>query len=99
MSMQRPPAISIVMPFRDAAATLSECLESIKGQTFADFELLAIDDGSADDSAAVVQQLAQHDGRVRLLRPGRVGLVAALNLGIAQAHAPLIARMDADDLM
>jgi glycosyltransferase involved in cell wall biosynthesis len=97
--MQRPPAISIVLPFRDAAATLPKCLESIQRQTFADFELLAIDDGSADGSAAIVEQLARQDGRVRLLRPGRVGLVAALNLGVAQARAALIARMDADDLM
>lgn len=97
--MQRPPAISIVMPFRDAAATLPDCLESIQRQMFADFELLAIDDGSTDDSAAIVQQLARQDARVRLLRPGRVGLVAALNQGCAAARAPLIARMDADDLM
>src|SRR5258706_995906 len=97
--MQRPPAISIVMPFRDAAATLPDCLISIQRLTFADFELLAIDDGSDDSSAAIVQRAAQHDGRVRLLQPGRVGLVAALNLGVAQARAALIARMDADDLM
>jgi glycosyltransferase involved in cell wall biosynthesis len=97
--MQHPPAISIVLPFRDAAATLPECLESIRCQTFADFELLAIDDGSADGSAALVQHSAQQDDRVRLLQPGRVGLVAALNVGLAQARAALIARMDADDLM
>ena len=57
------------------------------------------DDGSADGSAAIVEQSARQDGRVRLLRPGCVGLVAALNLGVAQARAALIARMDADDLM
>lgn len=97
--MQRPPAISIVVPFRDAAATLPDCLDSIQRQTLGDFELLAIDDGSADDSAALVGRAAQQDARVRLLLPGRVGLVAALNLGVAQARAALIARMDADDLM
>jgi cellulose synthase/poly-beta-1,6-N-acetylglucosamine synthase-like glycosyltransferase len=94
-----PPAISIVMPFRDAAATLPACLASIARQRRGDYELLAIDDGSADESAALVARAARADARVQLLQPGRVGLVAALNLGLAQARAPLLARMDADDLM
>jgi glycosyltransferase involved in cell wall biosynthesis len=93
------PAISIVLPFRDAAATLPDCLDSIQRQTLADFELLAIDDGSADGSAAIVGERADGDRRVRLLAQERAGLVAALNLGVAAARAPLIARMDADDLM
>ncbi|HEU4557669.1 MAG TPA: glycosyltransferase, partial [Longimicrobium sp.] len=93
------PAVSIVLPFRNEAAYLPECLESIRVQTLASWELLAIDDGSDDGSAAIVHSFASEDGRVRLLQPGRVGLVAALNLGIAQARAPLVARMDADDLM
>jgi glycosyltransferase involved in cell wall biosynthesis len=93
------PAISIIMPFHNAAATLPACLASISRQTLGDFELLAIDDGSADESAALVRALAARDARVDLLAPGRVGLVAALNLGVAQARAPLLARMDADDLM
>lgn len=93
------PAVSIVLPFRNEAAYLPECLASIRAQTLDAWELLAIDDGSADDSAAIVQAFAGEDGRVRLLQPGRVGLVAALNLGIAEARAPLLARMDADDVM
>ncbi|HET7462693.1 MAG TPA: glycosyltransferase [Longimicrobium sp.] len=93
------PVVSIVLPFRDEAAYLPECLASIRAQTLAGWELLAIDDGSGDHSAAIVQSFAAGDGRVRLLRPGRVGLVAALNLGVAEARAPLLARMDADDVM
>jgi glycosyltransferase involved in cell wall biosynthesis len=95
----KSPAISIVLPFRDAAATLPECLASIARQSFERFELLAIDDGSTDESTAIVEAAARHNPRIRLIRPGRVGLVAALNLGLAEARAPLIARMDADDLM
>jgi glycosyltransferase involved in cell wall biosynthesis len=91
--------ISIVLPFRDAGATLPACLASIVRQRGVAFELVAVDDGSADDSAAVVARLARDDRRVRLLSPGRVGLVAALNLGAAEARGPLLARMDADDLM
>lgn len=94
-----PPAISIIMPLRNAADTLANCLASIQRQTFGDYELLAIDDGSEDHSAAIVGVAARADARLRLIQPGRVGLVAALNLGIAQARAPLLARMDADDLM
>jgi len=93
------PAVSIVLPFRDEAAYLPECLASIRAQTLDAWELLAIDDGSDDDSAAIVRSWAADGGRVRLLQPGRVGLVAALNLGIAEARAPLLARMDADDAM
>jgi glycosyltransferase involved in cell wall biosynthesis len=87
------------MPFRNAAGTLPECLESILRQTLRRFELLAIDDGSEDDSQAMVERLAQADPRVRLLQPGSVGLVGALNLGVERSRAPLVARMDADDVM
>lgn len=87
------------MPFRDATATLPACLASILRQRGVAFELVAVDDGSSDDSAAIVAQLARADARVRLLSPGRVGLVAALNLGVVEARTPLLARMDADDLM
>lgn len=94
-----PPAISIVMPCHNAADTLPECLTSIQQQQFGDYELLAIDDGSTDRSAALLETAAHHDTRIRLISPGRVGLVAALNIGIQVARALLIARMDADDLM
>ncbi|HMQ33015.1 MAG TPA: glycosyltransferase, partial [Chloroflexaceae bacterium] len=93
------PAISVIMPVRDAAATLAACLASALRQRMGDFELLAVDDGSADGSPALLESAARADPRVRVLRPGRVGLVAALNLGLAEARAPLVARMDADDLM
>lgn len=94
-----PPAISVVLPFRDAAATLPACLASLARQTWGDYELLAVDDGSADEGPALVAGAARADPRVRPLSPGRAGLVAALNLGLAEARAPLVARMDADDLM
>lgn len=58
-----------------------------------------MDDGSCDGSAALVRAYAVADPRIRLVEPGRVGLVAALNRGIAEARAPLVARMDADDVM
>jgi glycosyltransferase involved in cell wall biosynthesis len=94
-----PPAVSVVMPFRNAVATLPACLDSVRRQSLADFELIAIDDGSEDESATLVAACARRDRRIRLLRPGRLGLVGALNLGIDEAAAALIGRMDADDLM
>lgn len=86
--------ISIVLPFRNAAATLPECIASIAAQTHRDFELVAVDDGSVDESAALLMAAG-----ARVLQPGRVGLVAALNCGIASARGESIARMDADDVM
>jgi len=91
------PDISVVLPFRDAAATLLEALESLRQQTHADFECLLVDDGSIDESPAIAADCAVRDRRFRVLRGGQ-GLVEALNLGIAAARSPFIARMDADDL-
>lgn len=92
-------AVSVLLPFHNAEATLAECLASIRAQELAAYEVLAVDDGSRDGSPALVRDHARRDPRIRVLRPGRVGLVAALNLGLAQARAPLVARMDADDRM
>jgi glycosyltransferase involved in cell wall biosynthesis len=86
------------MPCRDAAATVAEAVRSIRAQTRCDWELLVVDDGSRDDTRDVVLAAADGDARIRLLTRGREGLVAALNHGIAQARAPWIARMDADDV-
>jgi glycosyltransferase involved in cell wall biosynthesis len=91
------PRVSVVLPFRNAATTLAAALDSIAAQTFSDWEGLLIDDGSADDSAAIARSRAAADSRWRLLSAGG-GIVDALNRGIAAARAPLIARMDADDI-
>jgi glycosyltransferase involved in cell wall biosynthesis len=93
------PDISILLPFYNAAATLEHCLDSILGQTLENFELLAVNDGSSDASEACVRAKMAGDCRLRLLNPGRVGLVAALNIGLDAARSQLIARMDADDIM
>ena len=84
--------ISIVMPFRNAAATLPECIASIHAQTYRDFEVVAIDDRSTDDSA----ELCRRAG-FRVIEAH--GLVNALNAGMDAARGEFIARMDADDVM
>ena len=94
----RQPAVSVLLPCRDCAATLPAALDSLFAQTLADFEILAVDDGSMDDTPAVLAARAGADARLRILSRPREGLVAALNAGLAAARAPLIARMDADDL-
>ncbi|NIR28216.1 MAG: glycosyltransferase [Gammaproteobacteria bacterium] len=93
------PSVSIVMPFRDAADTLDECLESIAAQSLSSWELVAVDDGSRDGAREALGRRALEDPRIRILpNPGR-GLVAALNAGLRAARAELVARMDADDRM
>jgi len=91
--------VSILLPYRNAESTLEECLDSIRGQTLVDYELLAIDDHSTDDSLALLTRYAATDPRIKLLHNPGQGLVDALNHGLYQASTPLIARMDADDRM
>jgi glycosyltransferase involved in cell wall biosynthesis len=99
MRVSFEPTVSLVLPVRDTAGTLPACIATIRRQTFDAYEVLAIDDGSRDDSAALLRAWAAADRRVRVLETGGAGLVAALNLGLAQARGRLIARMDADDVM
>ena len=93
----RLPRISVLLPVRDAASTLPACLESLRAQTFADFEVIAVDDGSRDASAAVLARAAAGDRRLRV-SSGPGGLVAALNAAAEAATGELLARMDADDV-
>jgi len=91
------PVVSVVVPVHNADSTLSSALESILSQTRRDFELIAIDDGSTDGTARLLADFARRDSRVRLLQPGRVGLVGALNEGLSAARGQYVARFDADD--
>lgn len=93
------PRISILLPVRNGAATLPEALDSIRSQTFTDYEVVAVNDASDDATAAVLQQYRSRDPRLRLLHNPEPGLVNALNHGLGQARGELIARMDADDRM
>lgn len=92
------PAISVVMPVYNGAAYLAEAVESILRQTFADFELLAVDGNSTDASPAILSDFVARDERVRVVSQRGRGLIAALNQGIAAARGEFIARMDADDV-
>jgi len=91
--------VSVLVPACNAAETVTACLNSVRRQTLTDWECVVVDDGSSDDTAALVRDFAARDARIRLVLTPRRGLVPALNEGLAYCQAPLIARMDADDVM
>ena len=91
--------ISILLPYRDAAATLEAALRSIERQTFRDWSCILVDDGSTDDGAQIVESFCRRDPRFQSIRTEPRGLVAALQEGTDRCCGSLVARMDADDLM
>lgn len=93
----RQPTVSVIMPVYNAERFLHSAIQSILGQSFADFELLVLDDGSTDSSAAIIASF--DDPRIMVHRaPANRGLVYQLNLGIEKARGKYLARMDADDI-
>jgi glycosyltransferase involved in cell wall biosynthesis len=92
------PTVSVVMPVYNGRRYLTEAVQSILGQTFADFELIVVDDGSTDGSAEMAEAFARRDGRMRTLRADHGGVGRARNLGLAEARGEFIAPMDADDV-
>lgn len=83
------PRVSIVLPTFNRAAMLPAAIESVLAQTFDDFELIVVDDGSTDATAAVAERYAARDRRVRVIRKPNGGLPAALNTGFAAARGAL----------
>jgi glycosyltransferase involved in cell wall biosynthesis len=93
------PGLSVVMPVRNAAPYVDASIESILGQTFTDFELVVLDDGSTDGSGKLIHAWAGRDPRIRLVSVSRrLGLVGSANRVVREARAPVCARMDADDI-
>lgn len=86
------------MPFHDAEPFIGDAVRSIRFQSYENWELIAVDDGSSDASAAVVRELSARDARVRLVGVPRGGGARARNAGVALAAGHLIAQMDADDV-
>lgn len=92
------PRLSIVMSVYNNADSLSRSLGSLLDQTFTDFELIVINDGSTDRSATMLDELAARDARLRLIHQANAGLTRALITGCALARGVYIARHDADDV-
>jgi glycosyltransferase involved in cell wall biosynthesis len=92
------PRISVLMPVRNEERYLRAALDSLSRQTFTQWELVAVDDGSSDATPAILAAAARDDSRIRVIRLDGEGLVAALNAGLPLCNAPLLARMDGDDV-
>ena len=92
------PLISVIIPAYNAASLIERTLRSVLAQTYQNLEVLVVDDGSTDQTSAVVAAIAHQDPRVKLLHQANAGVAAARNLAIAQAQGEFIAPMDADDL-
>jgi len=97
-AITKKPLVSVIMPVFNAEKYLSESIDSILAQTFTNFELLALDDGSTDGSLKILQQYAQHDTRIRVISRENRGISESLNDMINLAQGLWIARMDADDI-
>jgi glycosyltransferase involved in cell wall biosynthesis len=97
---QNKPKISIILPVYNAARFLRESLDSILDQTFSDFEVIAVDDGSVDGSPYILKQYQKRDKRLRVYYNAKnQGVSRTANKAIKLAQGDYIARMDADDVM
>ena len=91
------PAVSVITPAYNAAAFLAQTIDSIRAQTFEDWELVVIDDGSTDGTTELVEEYQERDGRVRLLHQANAGPSAARNHGMREARGEFFAFLDSDD--
>ena len=92
------PTISVLMSVYNGERYLAAAMDSILGQTFRDFELIVIDDGSKDSSPAILRDYAERDARVKLTLRENKGLTVTLNEAFAQSTGKYLARMDCDDV-
>ena len=96
--MSASPPISVLLPVRNGVEYLPEAIASIEAQTYSNYEVVAVDDGSSDDSWFVLQDWASRDERVRVFRQEPKGIVPALEFARSEATGAYLARMDADDI-
>jgi len=91
--------VSIIMPVKNTALFLEQCLTSILDQTYTHWELLAVDDGSSDESFNILTSYSKKDKRVKPFKNDGAGIIEALRLAYAKSSGELITRMDSDDVM
>jgi len=91
------PLVSVIIPFYNCEKYLGSCIESLRAQTFGDYEILFIDDGSTDGSAGIVRAYSETDSRVVLVSQANAGVSAARNKGLAMARGDYVLFVDADD--
>lgn len=93
------PKVSVILPLYNQQVYIAECLASVCRQTLADIEIIVVDDGSTDNSAAIVQDLAARDARIRLFSQPNGGYGAAMNAGMAAAAGEYIGIVETDDVV
>lgn len=93
------PQLSVIVPAYNVAGYLEECIKSIVEQSYTNWEMLIINDGSQDNTGEVADRLAADDGRIRVVHQENRGLGAARNTGINKSHAPYMTFVDSDDLV
>lgn len=98
VSLSAAPRLSVLLPCRDAAEFVDPCVESLLAQTEPGFEVLAVDDGSRDETADRLRAWSRRDLRVRVVEGAGLGIVDALRRAVAVARGRFLARMDADDV-
>ena len=91
--------ISILTPFKNTAAFLEDCINSVLDQSYTNWELIIVDDGSTDASYKIVENLAKNDSRIILLKNTGHGIIDALQLAFKNSKGNFITRMDSDDIM
>lgn len=91
--------ISVIVPVYNAEKYLRRCIDSVRDQTYDDWELVCINDGSTDNSAAILDAYASRDARVRVITKKNAGVSAARNDGLAAAHGDFILFLDSDDFI
>lgn len=96
--MSAAPLVSVVIPACNAEAFIEYTLKSVLAQTYQDFEVIVVDDGSGDRTLAIVESFMQQDARIRLLKQQNLGVGAARNLAMQEAKGKYIAPIDADDV-
>lgn len=94
---KRTPRVSVIMPVFNACASLDQAIGSVLAQSFRDFELIVIDDGSTDGSASLADDYALADSRVVVIHQPNQGVAVARNRGLQVATGELVAFLDADD--
>ena len=92
------PALSVVMSAYNAERYLREAIDSIVAQTFGDFEFIIVDDGSKDSTLSILRDYESRDERFKIISRPNKGLTVSLNEALAAVRAPIVARMDADDI-
>ena len=96
--MEMNPKVSVLIPVYNGESTIESAVESILRQSFCDFEIVIINDGSTDSTPSILDYLSKRDKRINVIHTPQRGIISALNTGIELCRADLIARMDADDI-